>query len=64
MANIVQAAKWMQEGKKVKRHIWAVNFVKKEGAGFIVHQDGVLMDLWVYELLAEDWEIVEEKEPQ
>lgn len=69
MADIKQAAKWMQEGKKVKRHLWirdqrighygdgdsCVDLFYSDGRKQ-VHEPFVLMSL---DLLADDWEIAQ-----
>lgn len=60
MASIQQAAKWMKEGKKVRRpsfqdkeYFWANDF------SFIKYETGEWVDmLEIEDLLAEDWEIL------
>ena len=61
MADIKQAAKWMKEGKKVRRKVWAdwyPSWVMQDGE---VRMDGVVDDpvLAISSLLADDWEIAE-----
>jgi len=62
MADIKQAAKWMQEGKEVHRATWGTSPVRlhicKPTAK--VHDDlDRKADFTALELLAEDWEIAE-----
>ena len=62
MADIKQAAKWMQEGKSVS------SFDSGRGSGiymscenevFYQIRNGVRVDLTINDLLADDWELVE-----
>jgi hypothetical protein len=59
MADIKQAAKWMGEGKKVRRSIWNDGETCESKNFRIVDQDGAPTKFWKQELLAEDWEIAE-----
>jgi hypothetical protein len=61
MSDIQQAAKWMQEGKKVRRALWAPSyFIRSTRAGFFHDDQGVMLTwLMVEDLLADDWEIFE-----
>lgn len=58
MADIRQAARWMQEGKKVKRSLWEQGYVKADGARTI-DEDGKPTRFWLPELLADDWELAD-----
>lgn len=63
MADIKQAAKWMQEGKRVKRPAWIPDGIKCEDplenqfSSIVWADDGMLVDMSPKDLLAEDWEI-------
>lgn len=61
MADVKQAAKWLREGKKVRREIWGGPlFIRPTGAGFFRDDRKLPADwLMVEDLLAEDWEIFE-----
>ena len=58
MADIKQAAKWMQEGKTVRREgaNWAVRSIR---GGYTVSPRGNTVACMVDDLLADDWEIAE-----
>ena len=63
MANILQAAKWMQEGKRVRRPQWIPDGVRSEEpvtnqfSAIVWADDGRLADIGCVDLLADDWEI-------
>jgi hypothetical protein len=62
VADIKQAAKWMQEGKRVKRHgaDWSM---KANKDGYTLSPQGGSVACMVDDLLADDWEIaVQEQE--
>ena len=72
MADIKQAAKWMKEGKRVKRTGWKpiseeISLYLQQGASIcegpygLIHASGVMLPIWVSvnSLLADDWEIAE-----
>ena len=66
MADIKQAAKWMQEGKRVKRisfprmYPWEIDGDSNLSAIQSVMEDGYADSLLTTDdLLAEDWEIAE-----
>ena len=69
MADIKQAAKWMEEGRLVKRPGWFKNFsYKADDAPYpnVVCSDGSDMDeegLQLRDLLAEDWELADSEPP-
>jgi len=62
MADIQQAAKWMQEGK----HVYS--FDSQRGSGIYMNEDeyffsrrsGVRIQFQLADLLADDWEIAQE----
>ena len=56
MADIKQAAKWMNEGKKVKRVCWWSGYCHAPFAT-VVDDYGKNTEFSVMELLADDWEI-------
>jgi len=58
MANIQQAAKWLREGKRVRRPDWFDGFYLIVGADGCVQTayENPFEDLEVEDLLAEDWE--------
>lgn len=65
MADIKQAAKWMREGKRVRRNGW--HHCYREERGQIVddglgHTDyqGYEIDTCTSDLLADDWEIADD----
>jgi hypothetical protein len=61
MADIKQAVRWMQEGKKVKRAIWKNSFFyTPPGFVSVMDETGVGTNILTNELLADDWQIVEE----
>ena len=61
MADAIQAAKWMTEGKKVRRENWAPeHFIRETPAGFFRDDRRRPTDwLMAEDLLAEDWGIFE-----
>jgi hypothetical protein len=62
MADIKQAAKWMQEGKQVKRAAWRNSPVLLhvcERYGKVHDELNRKADFTAFELLADDWEIAE-----
>jgi hypothetical protein len=61
MADVKQAAKWMQEGKKVHREFWAKSaFIRATPSGFFRDDRGEEASwLMVEDLLAEDWAVFE-----
>lgn len=69
MADIKQAAKWIREGKLVRRPIWDDGLVwKSDNYGAVslealnINVDAYQSDLLeVDDLLADDWEIAEER---
>jgi hypothetical protein len=64
MASIQQAAKWMQQGKRVRRSAWdkgefIVRKYSSDDEGDISGADGFSVTLLLGSLLAKDWEIAE-----
>ena len=62
MANIIEAAKWMQEGKQVHRASWGKSPVRLHVCDpwSKVHDEfDRTADFTALELSADDWEIVE-----
>ena len=61
MADIKQAAKWLKEGKKVRRRLWKKWYPPWVLIDGEVRLDHVVEDscVGISELLAEDWEISE-----
>lgn len=63
MANIQQAAKWMKEGKKVRRSCFnGKQYFRADEGSFVKYYDenSPWTDmLQIRDLLAEDWEIFE-----
>lgn len=63
MADIKQAAKWMIDGKHVRRRGWAVTYATPLGGGKVALMEDreVARDayFWANDLLADDWEIAE-----
>ena len=62
MANIIQAAQWMTEGKRVRRSIWATFIPPMYADEFGELSFERVVDkpaIEVAELLADDWEIAE-----
>ena len=63
MADIKQAVKWMQEGKRVRRSVWpsgeSIQF-EDGGFGFIDSSHGLQVDLCAESLLADDWQLADE----
>jgi hypothetical protein len=64
MANIQQAAKWMQEGKKVTRPAAFDCYIGLKWNGLLIAYDDEGTDfgsdvISADDLLAEDWEVVE-----
>ena len=59
MADIKQAAKWMQEGKRVCRPDWHTNLSCSSTGHLILYSDGQRYELYIFDLLADDWEIAE-----
>jgi hypothetical protein len=61
MADIKQAAKWMQDGKRVRRTLWG----NSESIGpqsyrqDVVDQDGERTRFLVDDLLADDWQLAD-----
>ncbi len=63
MADIKQAAKWLQEGKDVQRttyatRFWLTPYWPKKLTFDVVCADGGRHELDCFDLLAEDWEMV------
>jgi hypothetical protein len=58
MADIKQAAKWMQEGKKVRRSTWEAGYCHAPHVK-VIDEDDKKTSFFVNELLADDWEIAE-----
>jgi hypothetical protein len=61
MSDIRQAAKWLQEGKKVRRALWEKKaYLRLTAAGFFNDNQGVPASwLMAEDLLAEDWIVFE-----
>lgn len=62
MADIKQAARWMQEGKLVRRGDWEAKYGVINKAFLIRWVNGdknATAPFSVYDLLADDWEIAE-----
>lgn len=61
MANIQQAAKWMQEGKRVRREEWQGGAsLMLDAGGFVVWtRTGTEFLVQLHNLLATDWEIAQ-----
>ncbi len=67
MANIIQAAKWLREGKKVRESDWAsgIYYESRNGYGKIILHD-ILNDqtetgyFLPSDLASENWEIFDE----
>jgi hypothetical protein len=61
MSDIKQAAKWLLEGKKVRRAMWEKKaYLRLTPAGFFNDNHGVpACWLMAEDWLAEDWEIFE-----
>lgn len=62
MADIQQAAKWLMEGKRVRRPDWPYNdksdaIYRREHSYELLGRVGSMC--WLNNLLADDWEIVE-----
>ena len=58
--NIIEAAKAMQEGKRVRRAVWEYGWLERHGAR-VVDENGGSSPLFLTLLLADDWQIVEER---
>ena len=65
MADIKQAAKWLEQGLPVKRHIWSndtwIRFVREE-LNIMVFPETNHSHVFVFslvDLIAEDWELAE-----
>ena len=66
MSDIKQAAKWLAEGKTVKRYSWGDSPVRLHVCNpwEKVHDDlDRLADFTALDLLAEDWEIASKEQP-
>lgn len=64
MANIQQAAKWMEQGKRVESFSArrSSGIYAYEGTGdFFSANSGVRIKITLDDLLADDWELAEEK---
>ena len=59
MADIKQAAKWMQEGEKVRRPVWYGKLCCYVEGHRILYSDKEIYDMYIKDLLADDWELVE-----
>ena len=66
MADIIQAAKWMEEGRKVRQRHWQsileicrMTLVKRDKYGAIQDDNGCRHALHINELLADDWELAD-----
>ena len=59
MADIKQAALWLKEGKRVRRPDWWGNLVCYAQNHRIIYSNGERYEIYVPDLLADDWEIVE-----
>jgi hypothetical protein len=62
MADIKQAAEWMQEGKRVRRPGWIKDGFKCEDplnsfSSIVWADDNAIADIGCVDLLADDWEI-------
>jgi hypothetical protein len=60
VADIKQAAKWLDEGKSVGRK-WGLPALamKSSPQGFVEYDDGSMVEFEVSDLLADDWEIAD-----
>ena len=67
MADIAQAAKWMREGREVRRPDWGrfrVRYSEEDGLTIRTpHTRLVSYRIPLDDLLADDWEIAEEGDP-
>ena len=65
MADILQAAKWLGEERKIKRQLWKptegwpLYIAANEGDKVVREDIGSRFDFYLYDLLADDWEIAE-----
>jgi hypothetical protein len=63
MADIKQAAKWMQEGKKVRRSVWGILSIDAPYGTIrnsrVLRNDNFSLNL--EDVLADDWELAEER---
>ena len=59
MADIKQAAKWMDEGKRVKRREWKAVYEAQDAIYMPVKWDQHDAPFSIQDLLADDWEIAE-----
>jgi hypothetical protein len=65
MANIIQAAKWLQEGKQIRRSNWVLSSVYELRCGALCWISGekavpaARLRITAEELLADDWEVAE-----
>lgn len=62
--DIKQAAKWMAEGKQVRRAFWGVGEhlrmdLSDRGNKLVVDEEGYEIFILLTSLLAEDWEVVD-----
>jgi hypothetical protein len=57
MADIVQAAKWLQEGKQIRRPDWHGRLRCYARNHRILYSDGEYYEMYMPDLLADDWEI-------
>jgi hypothetical protein len=63
MSNIIQAAKWMLDGKRVRRADWGKSSVTFNMGDldecYVLDDLGATAQISAEELLAEDWEIAQ-----
>jgi len=65
MADIIQAARWIQEGKQVTRSSWSGHLPwresSSEGAVIVGHgfHEIAFASVYTCDLLAEDWEVTQ-----
>lgn len=59
MADIKQAAKWMQEGRRIRRPEWHGTLYCYAQGHRILYSDRERYEMYVPDLLAYDWEIAE-----
>lgn len=60
MADIKQAAKWMDEHRDVKRSGWKYDdCIMMARSGAVIRSFGGEFEFTIFDLLADDWEIAE-----
>ena len=57
MADIKQAAKWMDEGKRVRRPDWFGNLSCYTQGKRIIYSNKERYEMYIPDLLADDWEL-------